>query len=76
MAEGEGGELGTGSLLESLGTIGGSGCMILGGDVGTRDTPSIRGRKKETLDRSLVSSSEFGRWSNGPKAPCSGSVWS
>ena len=31
MAKGEGGELDTGSLLESSRTIGGSGCMILGG---------------------------------------------
>lgn len=27
-----------------------------GGDVGARDTPNIRGRKKETSNRSLVAS--------------------
>jgi hypothetical protein len=43
MAEGEGGELGIDSLLKSLGTIGWSGRMIPGGDVGVGDIPRIRG---------------------------------
>jgi hypothetical protein len=61
MAEGEGGELGVGSLSESLGTIEGVRLYDPRGDVGAGDTPNIRGRKKETLDRSLVASSESGR---------------
>jgi hypothetical protein len=31
-----------------------------GGDVGAGDTPSIRGQKKETLDRSLVAHLNLG----------------
>jgi hypothetical protein len=31
-----------------------------GGDVGTRDTPSIQGRQKETLDRSLATHLNLG----------------
>jgi hypothetical protein len=53
MVEGDGGKLGVSSLSESSGTIEGSGCMILG-EVGAGDTPSIQGRKKENLDRSLA----------------------
>ena len=53
IVDGDGVELGIGLLSESFGTLAVSIYMILGG-VGARDTPSIQGRKKETMDRSLT----------------------
>jgi hypothetical protein len=62
MIDGEGGDRGrVGSLSESSSTIGGSGCMTLR-DVGVRklSSPTIRGRRKKDLNRSLTASLELG----------------
>jgi hypothetical protein len=53
MVEGEGGELGTGLLSESSGTITGSSCMILG-DVGAGDTENIDRRSQLVCTRIFV----------------------
>jgi hypothetical protein len=51
---GRGGQTGHWLIVGALRNHRGIQLYDLGGDVEARDTPSIRGRKKETLDKSLV----------------------
>jgi hypothetical protein len=67
ITEGEGGDRGIGSLLESLGIVVGFDCTILWGYVGVRKpcSPTNQGRRKETLDKSLAVQLKLGGTSMG-----------
>jgi hypothetical protein len=62
MNEGEGRNQGSGLLSESSSTIVESNCTIYGGHVGARElnSPTIQGRRKKTLNRTLVAQLKLG----------------
>jgi hypothetical protein len=76
MTDGEGGDRGrTGSLLESWSTIGGFGCMTLGGCRTKEAQFSYQSRSTERNSEYISDySTRAGRQSNRREVPCSGSI--